>query len=62
MKRLVKEQNGTGIAWKERLKSVTRSYYQELVLSFERILNQECILNPLEIVEDFFYLITLPPL
>ena len=37
------ERNGTGIAWKERLKSLTRSYYQERVLSWERILNQECM-------------------
>ena len=32
-----------GIALKERLKSLTRSYFQELVLSWERILNQECV-------------------
>ena len=38
------EQNGTEIAWKERLKSGTHSYYQECVLSRERILNQECVL------------------
>ena len=48
------ERNGTGIACKERLKLVTRSYYQELVLSWERILNQECVLNHLEIVKAFF--------
>ena len=47
------ERNGKGIAWKERLKSLTRSYYQERVLSWERILNQECVLNHLEIVKDF---------
>ena len=34
------ERNTTGIDWTERLKSLTRSYYQELVLSWERILNQ----------------------
>ena len=55
------ERNGTGIAWKERLKSVTHSYYQERVLSWESILNQEFVLNHLEIVKDFFYLITWPP-
>ena len=48
------ERNTTGIDWTERLKSLTRSYYQELVLSWERILNQECVLNPLEIVKDVF--------
>ena len=37
------ERNGTGIAWKEQLKLLTRSYFQELVLSWERILNQECV-------------------
>ena len=41
------ERNESGIAWKERLKSLTSSYYQEFILSWERILNQECILNPL---------------
>ena len=40
-----------GIAWKEQL---TLSYYQERILSWERILNRECVLNPLEIVKDFF--------
>ena len=54
------ERNGTGIAWKERLKSLTRSYYQERVLSWERILNQECVLIHLEIV-SFFYSIPWPP-
>ena len=39
-----------GIAWKEQL---TLSYYQERILSWERILNRECVLNPLEIVKDF---------
>ena len=63
LERLVKERNGMGIAWKERLKSLTRSYYQELVLSWEGILNQECVLNHLEIVKDFwsyffFYFLT----
>ena len=33
------EQNRMGIALKEWLKSLTRSHYQELVLSWERILN-----------------------
>jgi len=28
---------------KERLKLLTRSYFQERVLSWERILNQECV-------------------
>ena len=46
------ERNGTGMAWKERLKSLTRSYYQERVLSRDCILNQACVLNPLEIVKD----------
>ena len=32
-----------GIAWKERLKSLTRSHFQERVLSWERSLNQECV-------------------
>ena len=37
------ERNRTEIAWKERLKSLTRSYYQERVLIWERILNfREC--------------------
>ena len=49
-----------GNVLKERLKSGTSSYYQERVLSRERILNQECALNHLEIIERFFlYLITL---
>ena len=45
LERLVKERNGTdtGIAWKERLKWLTRSYFQECVQSWERILNQECV-------------------
>ena len=34
------ERNGTEIAWKEWLKSLTRSYFQERVRSWERILNQ----------------------
>ena len=37
------ERNRTGIAWKEQLKLLTHSYFQELVLSWERILNQECV-------------------
>ena len=45
---------------KERLKLGTRLYYQERVLSREWILNQECALDHLEIIERFFlYLITL---
>ena len=40
---MITERNGTGIAWKERLKWLTRSYFQERVLSWERILNQECV-------------------
>ena len=45
------ERKGTDISLKERLKSGTRSYYQELhILSQERILNQECVLNDLEII------------
>ena len=40
------EQNGTRIAWKERLKSLTRSYYQEHVLSWEHILNHEYVVKP----------------
>jgi len=35
-------------------------YYQELVLSWERIL--ECVLNPLEKVKDFFLSLDPPPL
>ena len=54
MEGLVKERNETGIALKERLKSLTRSFHQELVLSWERILNEECVLNPQEIVTAFF--------
>ena len=30
-----------GIAWKEQLKLLTHSYFQEHVLSWEHILNQE---------------------
>ena len=44
------EQNGTEIAWKERLKLGTHSCYQELILSREHILNQECVLNHLGII------------
>ena len=44
-----------GNVLKERLKSGTSSYYQERVLSRERILNQECALNHLEIIERFFF-------
>ena len=32
-----------GIAWKEPLKSLKHSYFQERVLSWEHILNQECV-------------------
>ena len=45
------ERNGNCL--KERLKSGTRSDYQERVLSRERILNQECVLNHLEIFKRF---------
>ena len=40
---------------KRTVKSLTRSDYQELVLSWKRILNHECVLNPLEIVKDFLF-------
>ena len=43
MERLGKERNGMGISWKERLKSLTRSYFQEGLPSWERILSQECV-------------------
>ena len=44
LERLVKERNGTGSAFiKERLKSLTRSCFQERVLRWERILNRECV-------------------
>ena len=49
---IVKERNRNCL--KKWLKSLTRSYYQERVLSWERILNKECVLNHLEIVKDFF--------
>ena len=41
------------IAWKEWLKLLTSFYYLERVLSWERILNQECVLNPPKIIKDF---------
>ena len=43
-----------GNFWKAHLISGTSSYYQECVLSRERILNQEYVLNHLEIIERFF--------
>ena len=45
------ERNGNRL--KRTLKSGTSSYYQERVLSRERILNQECVLNYLEIIKRF---------
>ena len=42
------------ISLKEHLKSGMRSYYQEHLRSQERILNQECMLNHLEIIKIFF--------
>ena len=40
---------------KRTLKSGTRSYYQERILSRERNLNQEFVLNHLEIIKSFFW-------
>ena len=39
---------------KERLESGTLFYFQECILSRERILNKECVLNHLEIIKRFF--------
>ena len=45
------ERNRTGIALKEWIKSLTSSYYQERVLSWERILNQENVFQELKTLE-----------
>ena len=53
LERFVKKRNGNCL--KERLKPGTRSYYQERILSRERILNQKCVPNHLEIIKRFFF-------
>ena len=49
LEQLVKERNGN--CMKERLKSLTRSYFQERILSWERILNQENVFQELKTLE-----------
>ena len=53
--RRITERNWIDISLKERLKSGTRSYYQEHVLRQVHILNQECMLNNLEIINICFW-------
>ena len=50
LKQLVKEGNGTEIAWKEHQNQERVRIIKKHVLSQKHILNQECVLNHLEII------------